>query len=72
MYFTLNKAVQFMNGRVTISTVQKAGRNLERAKKRKADEMDTRRSGDVPGALGGLREPIVRSTRAMTARGKTS
>ncbi len=35
---TLNKAVQFMNERGPVSAVQKAGRNAERAKRRRVTE----------------------------------
>ena len=73
---TLNKAVQLMNARGTVSAVQKAGRNDERAKKRKADEMVAGGGsgtaialglGTSPGALGEL---TVRNTRAAAARGR--
>ena len=72
-----------MNARGTVSAVQKAGRNDERAKKRKADEMIAKGgSGDVRSgtiialgsrtsrALGAPGEPTVRDTRAAAARGR--
>ena len=70
-----------MNNRGTISTVQKASTNTEQAKKRKANEMIVRggssdirsgtaiASGSRSGALGEL---IVRYTRAVAKRGRTS
>ena len=71
-----------MNARGTVSAVQKAGRNDERAKKRKADEMVARGgSGDVRSgtavasgsrtlsALEAPREPTVRDMRAAAAKG---
>jgi hypothetical protein len=62
-----------MNDRGTVLAVQKAGRNVKRVKKRKADEIEAMRSGDAssvaPGGPGG---PIVRSKRVTTARGKTA
>lgn len=69
---TLNKAVQLMNNRGTVSGVHKAARNSEREKKRKADKMLAARSGDVVPRIGGPGEPIVRGTRAATARGLAS
>ena len=63
---TLNKAVQLINARGTISGVQKKGQ-----KKRKADEMEAIGLGTA--IASGLRAPgapIVRSTRAAIARGK--
>jgi hypothetical protein len=65
---TLNKAVQLINARGTISGVQKKGQ-----KKRKADEMEAIGLGTA--IASGLRAPgapIVRSTRAAIARGKAS
>ena len=70
-----------MNNRGTVFAVQKAGKNTERAKKRKADEIIVRgKSSDIrlgtaialglgSGALGEL---IVRDTRAAAKRGRTS
>ena len=70
-----------MNNRGTVFAVQKASRNTERAKKRKADEIIVRgKLSDIrlrtiialslrSGALG---EPIVRDTRAAAKRGRTS
>jgi len=69
-----------MNNRGTVSAVQKASRNVERAKKRRADEMAARgESGDVTsgtaiasssGTSGAPGEPIIRDTRAAAARGR--
>ena len=70
-----------MNNRGTVFAVQKAGKNTERAKKRKADEMIVRgRSSDIRSRTtiasgsrsGALGEPIVRDTRAAAKRGRTS
>jgi hypothetical protein len=70
-----------MNNRGIVSVVQKAGRNTERAKKRKADEMIVGgRSSDIRSGtaialglgLGAPGEPIVRDTRAAAKRGRTS
>jgi hypothetical protein len=68
-----------MNNRGTISAVQKAGRNTERAKKRKANEMiigggssDIRSGTAIALGLGAPGEPIVRDTRAAAKRGRTS
>ena len=71
-----------MNARGTVSGVQKKGRNVERQKKRKADEMEAKaiRSGNIrlgtaiasslgSGAPGA---PTVRLTRAAIARGEAS
>ena len=76
---TLNKAVQLMNARGTVSGVQKKGRNVER-QKRKADEMEAEaigsgsiRSGTaIASGLGAPGAPTVRSTRAAIARGEAS
>lgn len=75
---TLNKAVQLMNARGTVSGVQKKGRNVERQKKRKADEMEAMGSGSVKSGTaiasssGAPGAPTVRSTRAAVARGEAS
>jgi hypothetical protein len=70
-----------MNNRGIVSAVQKASRNTERAKKRKADEMIVRgKSSDIrlgtaiasSSGLGALGELIVRDTRAAAKRGRTS
>ena len=70
-----------MNNRGTVSAVQKASRNTEQAKKRKADEMIVRgRSSDIrlrttiasSSGSGAPGEPIVRDTRAAAKRGRTS
>ena len=76
----MNKAIQQINNRGTISAVQKASRNVERAKKRRADEIAAGgRSGDVTSgtaiALGSSTsgapgEPTIRDTRAAAARGR--
>ena len=70
-----------MNNRGTVSAIQKASKNTERAKKRKANEMIIRggssnirlgttiASGSRSGAPG---EPTVRDTRAAAKRGRTS
>ena len=70
-----------MNNRGTVFAVQKASRNTERAKKRKANEIIIRgglsdiRLGTtiaLSSRSGALGEPIVRDTRAAAKRGRTS
>jgi hypothetical protein len=70
-----------MNNKGIISIVQKASKNTERAKKRKADEIIVRggssdiRSGTTIASSsrsGAPGEPIVRDTRAAAKRGRTS
>jgi hypothetical protein len=70
-----------MNNRGIIFIVQKASKNTERAKKRKADKMIIRgklsdiRLGTIIALSLGLRalgELIVRDTRAAAKRGRTS
>jgi hypothetical protein len=70
-----------MNNRGIIFAVQKAGKNTERAKKRKADKIIVRgRSSNIrsrtaiasSSGLGALGELIVRDTRAAAKRGRTS
>jgi hypothetical protein len=72
---TLNKAVQLMNARGTVLGVQKKGQNIERQKKRKADEIEAAGSSDVRSGTAiasGSGAPTVRSTRAAVARGEAS
>jgi hypothetical protein len=62
-----------MNNRGTVLAIQKAGRNIKKVKKRKADKVEAMRSGNALSvAPGGPGEPIVRSKKVATARGKTA
>jgi len=69
-----------MNNRGTISAIQKASKNVKRAKKRRANEMAAKggssnvtsgtaiaSSSSTSSALG---KPTIRDTRAAAARGK--
>jgi DNA-binding GntR family transcriptional regulator len=79
---TLNKAIQLINARGIILGVQKKGRNVERQKKRKADEMEAKAIGSgnirsrtaiaLSSSLGAPGAPTVRLTRAAIARGEAS
>jgi hypothetical protein len=63
-----------------VAEVQKKGRNVERQKKRKADEMEAKAAGSgnirsgtaIASGSGAPGAPTVRSTRAAIARGEAS